>query len=133
VIAFVNKIQVCSFATVDGDKPRVRYMMPFRADENGFIFTTGKFKDIHGQLQANPSVELCFWDQAENRQVRIAGRAELVDDIDLKKEILEKFQFLKPWVEREGYEAMAVYRVCGETACTWVMETNFDPKEAIEM
>ena len=37
-------------ATVEGDQPRVRGMMLYRADENGIIFHTASTKDAQAQF-----------------------------------------------------------------------------------
>jgi len=107
IFAFINANQICFLATVEGKKPRVRGMMPYRADEKGIIFHTGKMKDLTKQLQANPEVELCFFNAESNTQVRVSGKAEFVDDLNLKKEIVEKRPFMKPWIEQFGYEPLA--------------------------
>ena len=45
-------------ATMDGDQPRVRGMMLFKADKDGIIFHTASTKDVYKQLQKNPKAEL---------------------------------------------------------------------------
>ena len=61
----------------------------------GFFSTTGSIKDLNRQLAANPCVELCFYDAAAGKQIRISGTVEPQDDLALKKRIVEKFPFLK--------------------------------------
>ena len=133
VLEFVTKNPVCSLATVDGHLPRVRMIMLYRADENGIIFCTGRQKALHTQLQTNPAVEMCFYNAEEGRQVRIEGAVEALDDMELKKEVVEKFTFLKPWVESQGYDIMVCYRLKDAKASTWTMETNFEPKTYIPL
>ena len=133
VIEFVAKNPVFSLATIDGKQPRVRMMMLYRADEKGLIFTTGRDKDVNKQLQANPAVEMCFFSADQGRQVRIEGRVEMLDDLKLKKQIVEAFPFLKPWVESQGYDVMATYCLKKGKAVTWTMETNFEPKKHIPL
>ena len=133
VLEFAAKNPVCSLATVDGNLPRVRMLMLYRADENGIIFCTGRQKALYAQLQANPAVEMCLHNAEEGRQVRIEGTVEILDDLDLKKQIVEDFAFLKPWIEREGYEVLICYRVNDAKATTWTMETNFEPKTYIQL
>jgi uncharacterized pyridoxamine 5'-phosphate oxidase family protein len=53
--------------------------------------------------------------------------------IELKKQIVESFSFLKPWVEKEGYEVLIVYCLKKGRATPWTMETNFKPKEYIQL
>lgn len=60
ILDFIKSNPACHLATVDGDQPRVRGMLMYRADENGILFHTGNFKDLYKNLQNNPNVELCF-------------------------------------------------------------------------
>jgi uncharacterized pyridoxamine 5'-phosphate oxidase family protein len=66
-------------------------------------------------------------------QVRISGSVELVEDINLKKEIVQAREFMKPWVEQWGYDFWAVYRMKNGRAAVWTMGTNFAPKTFIEL
>jgi len=133
VLEFATKNPVCSLATIDGNQPRVRTIMLYKADENGIIFCTGRDKAVHKQLQANPAAELCFYNAEQGLQVRIEGAVEMLDDLELKKKVLEAFSFLKPWVESQGYEVMICYRLNNARAVTWTMETNFEPKKYIQL
>lgn len=133
ILGFLNANPVFHLATVVGNKPHVRGMLLYRADENGLLFHTGKMKDVHKQLTENPSVELAFNNAKfeDLIQVRISGEVELVEDLDLKKEIVQKREFLKPWVEKNGYGPLAVYRIKKGIATVWTMKTNFEPKEIV--
>lgn len=133
VLEFATKNPLFSLATTDASRPRVRMMMLYRADDKGLIFTTGRDKDVSKQLQANPAVEMCFYNADQGRQVRIEGAVEALDDLELKKQIVEDFPFLKPWVESQGYDVMATYRLKRGKAVTWTMETNFEPKQYIPL
>ncbi len=133
IIEFITKNPCFSLATMDGNQPRTRMMMICRADDNGILFTTGRDKDVNKQLQANPAVEMCFFGTEENFQVRIEGTVEMDDDLELKKQILEAFPFLKPWIEAQGFEAMIPYRLKNGKATTWSMETAFEPKKYIQL
>jgi pyridoxamine 5'-phosphate oxidase len=133
VLEFATKNPVCSLATIEGNKPRVRIIMLYEADKNGIIFCTGRQKALNAQLQANPAAEMCFYNAEEGRMVRIEGKAEMLDDLKLKKKVVEKFTFLKPLVESQGYEVMVCYRLDKAKATTWTMETNFEPKQYIRL
>jgi len=133
IIAFLNANPACHLATVEGNKPHVRGMGIFRADENGIILQTSKVKDLYKQLSENANVELCFNNYEGGIQVRVSGTVEPVDDLELKKEIIAKRQFLKPLVEKEGYEVIAVYRVKKGMATVWTPATNLAPKTYIEL
>jgi uncharacterized pyridoxamine 5'-phosphate oxidase family protein len=108
-------------------------IMLYQADESGIIFCTGRQKALHAQLQANPATEMCFYNAEGGRMVRIEGTAEMLDDLELKKRVVEKFTFLKPWVESQGYEVMVSYSLKNAKATTWTMETNFEPKQYIQI
>jgi pyridoxamine 5'-phosphate oxidase len=131
ILDFCNKNQVCTVATCDGKKPRVRAMAIYRAEKDGIIFHTGSFKDVYKQLLDNPNVELCF--NHENIQIRICGTAALEKDEKLKAEIIEKRQFLKFPIEKHGYDSINVFRVKNMVATVWTMAGNLAPKEYIEI
>ncbi|KPK43819.1 MAG: pyridoxamine 5'-phosphate oxidase [Phycisphaerae bacterium SG8_4] len=133
VLEFIKKNPVFGLATIDGNQPRTRMIMMYRADENGIIFTTGADKDVNKQLQANPAVEMCFYGGDQNCQVRIDGLAKVIDDLELKKQIVEDFPFLKPTVEARGYEVLITYSVQNAKATTWTMETNELPKQYVQL
>jgi pyridoxamine 5'-phosphate oxidase len=132
IFAFLNKNPRCHLATVEGDKPHVRGILIYRADENGIIIETATFKDLYKQLSANPNVELCFNNYQEGVQVRVSGAVEQLDDGGLKDEIIAKRPFLKQRVAEGGYEVMAVYRLKG-TAHAWTVKTDSEPKSYIQL
>jgi pyridoxamine 5'-phosphate oxidase len=133
ILEFITQNPVFSLATIDGGQPHTRMIMMYRADENGIIFTTGRDKDVNKQLQANSVVEMCFYGHEQNLQVRIDGAAVAIDDLELKKQIVEDFPFLKPWIEAQGYEVLITYNVQNAKATTWTMETNALPKEYVQL
>jgi len=97
ILDFITKHPTAYMATVDGDKPHVRAMGTYRADENGIIFSMQSPKDVYKQLIKNPETELCYY--ADGIQIRVSGRMQLVTDMALKKEIVEKRPFYKPGVD----------------------------------
>jgi pyridoxamine 5'-phosphate oxidase len=133
VFSFINGSPTFSLATSDNQKPHVRVITLFRADENGIIFATGKHKDVYQQLIANPYVELLFWIANEGTQIRISGTAKLFEDLDIKKLVVEKFSFLKPWVEQQGYDQLAPFCLENAKAFVWTQKAEFNPKEYIAL
>jgi pyridoxamine 5'-phosphate oxidase len=113
-LAFIVKHPMCCLGTIEDDKARVRGMETFRADEKGLIFYTAKAKDVYKQIAKNPEVEVCYMGDI---QVRVRGKMEILEDLTLKKEIVEKRPFLKPIFENK-YEGLAVFRLKGK-ATTW--------------
>lgn len=124
-------------ATVEGKQPRVRGMLLYKADEEGIIFHTGAMKDLYGQVVKNNKVELCF--NGNGTQVRISGELEIVDDNNVKDEIVEHptRKFLKPWKEsgelNDFYKTFVVFRLKNGLANIWTMETNFSSKNFIKL
>jgi pyridoxamine 5'-phosphate oxidase len=107
ILAFITKNPTAYMGTVEGKKPHVRAMGTFRSDENGIIFAMQSPKDVYKQLLKNPETELCYF--ADGVQVRVSGRLEEVKDLALKKEILEKRQFYKPGVDKEGWGYLGAF------------------------
>ncbi len=133
ILDFLNTNPVCHLATAEGDQPRVRGMMMYKADENGIIFHTGDFKDIYEQLTKNPKVEMCFNSTDQRKQIRICGVAEFLDDLNLKKEIVSARPFMKPQIDQQGYDMLIVFRVTRLKASIWSMATNFEPTSYVDL
>jgi uncharacterized pyridoxamine 5'-phosphate oxidase family protein len=129
ILAFIAENPMGYLGTVEGNAARVRGMETFRADEKGLIFYTGKVKDVFKQVAKNPEVEVCYF--AKGTQVRVRGKIEIVEDLALKKEIVEKRPFLKPEYEK-GYDGLAVFRLKGK-ATTWSMQNMAAPKTFINL
>jgi pyridoxamine 5'-phosphate oxidase len=132
ILKLIKSHPTSFMATVEGNKPHVRGMGIYDADENGIIIQTWTIKDIHQQILKNPEVELCFNDLKGGIQVRVSGRAEIIDDIEYKKKVVEKRPFMKPTVEKQGLNVVALYRVRGK-ATVWTMATNFAPKTYVDL
>lgn len=125
ILSFLNANPACHLATVEGGQPRVRGMLMYRAEPSGLLFHTGRTKALAAQIRADPRIEICF--NSPDRQVRVSGVAEVVDDLELKKEIAEARPFMKPWVAQHGYDLIVVFRVKQCRAAVWTMAANFEP------
>ncbi len=133
MIRFMNDNLSCHLATTEGNQPHVRGMQAYRADEKGVVFHTGNAKELSEQIRNNPLVEMCFFNPESNTQLRVRGETVMLDDIELKKEIVGSRPFLQPWVEEHGYDLLAVFRVVKCVGHTWTMESNFLPKEYVAL
>jgi pyridoxamine 5'-phosphate oxidase len=107
ILAFITANPTVYMATVEGNKPHVRAMGTYRADENGIIFSMQSPKDVYKQLVKNPETELCY--HAGSVQIRVTGRMQQSTDLALKKEITEKRPFYKPGVEKDGWNYVGVF------------------------
>ncbi|MCU0631744.1 MAG: pyridoxamine 5'-phosphate oxidase family protein [Methanolinea sp.] len=125
---FANHHPVCAVATADGDQPRVRYFMMWFADKTGFYFHTGMMKQIYRQLQKNPKVELCFYDnsppeQGGGKMLRATGRVEWRKETALIDRLLEE----RPWIRSLGPDiekSLAIFQVKDGEAWVWTMADN---------
>jgi uncharacterized pyridoxamine 5'-phosphate oxidase family protein len=133
IFTFLNANPAFQLATVEGSTPHVRGILMYRVDESGIIFMTGKPKDLYKQLKTNPQVELCFSSQQKDVQIRISGEAKENADLNLKKEIFNAWNFLKPWVEKFGEDDFVVFQVRMKDAVLWTQENNFAPKELVAL
>jgi len=139
IFELMNNNPTFSLATIDGETPKVRHMLLYKADKQGIIFHTGIVKEVYAQILKNPSVELCFHDVSRNIQVRVSGTLEIVDDNALKDEISNhpSRTFLQAWKQsgtlEDFYNSFIVFRMRDGRAVTWTMETNFAPKNEIAL
>jgi len=73
IFDFINGNPTFFLATADGDEPRVRAMMLYKADERGVVFHTGPLKEVYQQICKNPNVQLCFYNQQQNKVKNVKG------------------------------------------------------------
>lgn len=133
IFKLINENPVFHIATMDGDQPRVRAMLLFRADAQGIIFHTGANKDVYAQIKKNPKVELCF--QCNGKQIRVSGSLEQLHDDALKDEIINhpSRKFLQPWKDKGIDSILQIFRLNNAIAVVWTMETNFMKKNPIPL
>jgi len=105
----------------------------YRADDNGIILQSYKWKGLYKQLVKNPEVEICFCDTNKFVEVRVSGRMEIVEDPALTKEIVEARPFVKPVLEQMGYDAIAVYRLKNGKATSWAMTDQLEPNTYVDL
>lgn len=73
-------------ATVDNDgKPSSRVVLLKNFDKNGFVFYTNYRSKKGFQIEENPSVSLLFFWAKLERQIRIEGIAEKIDEVSSKR------------------------------------------------
>lgn len=128
-IDFIKENPACALATMDGDQPRVRGMIPLWTNEDGIYFTTAASKDLYSQLTANPKIELCFIKMNPIKHLRVTGEVELVTDIEVKTKALEERSFLKALGLRKADDPnFILFRVSHGEAHFWTWNDNL--KEA---
>jgi len=133
-ITFANEVQRCFLATAEGDQPRVRALGLWFADERGFYFQTESSKALYAQLTGNRKVEACFYapdpGSGAGKQMRITGEIEFLDDMALKKKVLEERSFLKAYgIEKPEDPLLVVFRIHKGEAFFWTMANNMKESE----
>jgi pyridoxamine 5'-phosphate oxidase len=131
ILSFMKANPVCFLATAEGDRPHVRPMGMYKADETGILIQLSTVKGMYRELVQNPKVELCF--NGSGKTVRVSGVAEFIEDQGLKEEIVKARPFLKPLVDAHGWAVIKVFRLTSPAATVWTMATNLEPKEFIEL
>lgn len=109
ILAFITKNPIAYMATIDGNKPHVRAMGTYKANEkDGIVFSMQSVKDVFKQIEKNPEVELCYF--ADGVQVRVNGRFDIWKNMtDAQKEEMLKIRpFLKPQVDQNGWDFVKV-------------------------
>ncbi len=133
IFRLINENPAFYLATAEGDQPRVRGMLLFRADERGIIFHTASTKDVFAQIKANPKAEMCF--SAGGVQIRVTGVLEQIHDEGLREEIFAhpSRKFLQAWKDSGIDGTLQIFAMKNCTAVTWTMETNFEPKTPVRL
>ena len=107
VFELLKKIGTYYLATVDGDKPRVR---PFGTVDlyNGKLYIqTGKKKDVSKQIEKNPNVELCAFQ--DGIWVRVAGKLVNDDSREAKKHMLDNYPNLRGMYNEDDDNTQVLY------------------------
>lgn len=129
-IEFITENPGCALATMDGEQPRVRGMIPLWTREDGIYFTTAGSKNLYSQLIANPKVELCFMRLNPLKGLRVTGEVEIIKDIEVKSKALEERSFLKALgLERADDPNFILFRVAHGEAHFWKWENNLREAE----
>ena len=85
---FLKNSGVYYLATIDNGKPKVRPFGTAEIFDNHLYIQTGKSKDVSKQIEANPYVELCAFNNG--RWIRVSGKLVRDDRIEAKKDMLDK-------------------------------------------
>lgn len=84
-------------ATTEGNRPRVRPMMPFLTEDGRklLIALLGRSRSI-AQIKQNPHVEVCFVDR-KMWYCRVEGKAKISEDLSLKTILWDNIPMLKQY------------------------------------
>ena len=104
---------LATFCPVE-NSPRVRPVCAFLQDDLSILVPSHSATRKIAEIRANANVELCFVD-AEHWQVRVAGKAEEVEDTSVKKKLMETTLSPQLWggffPDGETDERFVLYRI----------------------
>jgi uncharacterized pyridoxamine 5'-phosphate oxidase family protein len=131
-IRYIEKTPNGFLATVEGQNPHVRPMTVWLADESGIYFYTSAVKPVAAQLLANPNIEIAFHRPGTPPDIgtilRIAGRIELVEDMNIRKKLFETFDWLKQiGTGTSDCPTILVFRIPSGQFNFWTWENNINP------
>jgi len=109
IINFLKENRVFYFATVDGDKPKVRPFGFCMEYNKKLYFGMGKHKQSYKQLAKNPNVEVCTAN-AKGQWIRISGVAVFDDSEEVNTKAFETLPMLKDiYNEKSGFKMGIIY------------------------
>ena len=93
VYDFLKKAGTYYLATIDGDMPRVRPFGTVNIFDGKLYIQTGKVKNVSKQIQINPNVEICAYDNG--KWIRVWGKLIRDERVEPKEDMLNNHPFLK--------------------------------------
>ena len=98
ITRIINNCVYGQLATItpDGRSPRVRPVCAFLEEDMTILVPSHTATRKIAEIGANAEVEICFVD-SEHWQVRASGRAEVVDEVELKRRLMETTLNPKLW------------------------------------
>lgn len=91
IYEFIKNCGTYYLATVENGKPKNRPFGTINIFEDKLYIQTGKKKDVSKQIQANPNVELCCFDGATGRWLRLEGELVRDDRREAKADMLSHY------------------------------------------
>jgi pyridoxamine 5'-phosphate oxidase len=132
-IKFANENPISYLATIEGTQPRVRGFQLWYADETGLYYSSAAGKEIYKQLKDNPKVEICFFNtkNKEMQQMRVSGTVQFINDIEMKKKLLDARPFLKQAGLTPENPELVLFKVTKCKAHFWTFATGNQPKKFV--
>lgn len=107
VYEFLKQAGTYYLATVEGDQPRVRPFGTIDIFDGKLYIQTGKVKEVSKQIQANPKVEICAFNQG--KWIRVAGKLVRDERIEAKKHMLDAYPSLQNMYSAEDDNTEVLY------------------------
>lgn len=125
ILEFLKENPTFYYATVDGDKPRVRPFGFYMEYEGKLYFGMGKHKQSYAQTVKNPNVEICTAN-SNGRWIRIRGTAVFDDREEVLKKVFEVEPFLKELYNEKTGHTLGNFYIKDGIAEIADMQGNFE-------
>lgn len=125
ITQFLTENPTFYFATVEGDKPRVRPFGFFMKHNGKLYFGMGKHKASYRQVVANPNVEICTA-STNGQWIRIKGTAIFDDTEETMAKAFETMPMLKQIYNAESGLTLANFYLKDGEAEIADMQGNFE-------
>jgi len=112
IFSYIKRTNPIYLATVKNNKPAVRPVTLIYFD-NEFFVATGKNDAKLKQIMANNNIEFCLSISDENNSgyIRGAGKAKIIEDINIKQKIMDNIDFLKMFWTKADDPTYALLRI----------------------
>ena len=107
VYDFLKKCEVFYIATIDKDKPRVRPSGAVNIFEDKLYIQTGKIKNISKQMEINPYIEICAYN--DGKWLRIEAQVVRDDRKEAKISMLDENPVLKKMYSADDDNTEVLY------------------------
>lgn len=125
IIKFLKDNPTFYFATVNGDKPRVRPLGFFMEYNEKLYFGIGKHKNSYKQIIENPNVEICTAN-AEGQWIRISGVVEFDNSEETMDKAFETMPMLKKIYNEQSGLTLGNFYLKNGVAEIMDMKGNFE-------
>ena len=134
IIDFLTKSQTFYVSTLsENNMPEVR-PFGFVMEWNGKpAFSTGTFKKVYSQLQANPNIAICAFIAETMQWMRISGKVKFTDEIEAKRKILETMPMLKDMYQSEDNPVLACFYIDEGEAAFYSFNFMNEPSNVIKI
>ena len=134
IIDFLTKSQTFYVSTLsENNMPEVR-PFGFVMEWNGKpAFSTGTFKKVYSQLQANPNIAICAFIAETMQWMRISGKVKFTDEIEAKRKILETMPMLKEMYESENNPVLACFYIDEGEAGFYSFDSMNEPTKVLKI
>ena len=127
VFEFLKDCGTYYLATVEGDQPRVRPFGTVNIFENRLYIQMGKVKNVSRQIEKNPKVELCAFN--DGRWLRLSGELVRDERVEAKKDMLDNYPQLRAMYDENDDNTEVLYFKRG----TAVFSSFTEPPRTVEI